>query len=115
MELKEARRAKGIGRDGWYQRQPLMTAGSTLGDEYSYLCLIDTGSSGVIEEGRLRTTSEALRQRFAPEQPLRIAIEAGTHSPWLSKVLDDRGQEVLVADPRNLRLIYARASARRMK
>jgi hypothetical protein len=54
--------------------QPLMTAGLDLGDKYSYLCLIDQQSGEVAEEGRLRTTPEALRRRFASEQPMRIAI-----------------------------------------
>ena len=61
--------------------QPKMTAGVDLGDKYSYLCLIDTLSGEVIEEGRLRTIPEAFERRFASEQPLRVAIEAGTHSP----------------------------------
>jgi transposase len=84
-----------------------MTAGLDLGDKYSYLCLIDTENGEVIEEGRLRTTPEALRRRFASEQPLRIAIETGTHSPWVSWLLEECGQEVLVANARKLRLIYA--------
>jgi len=58
-----------------------MTAGLDIGDKYSYLCLIDTLSGEVIEEGRLRTTPEAFERRFASEHQLRIAIEAGTHSP----------------------------------
>jgi hypothetical protein len=36
-----------------------------------------------------------------------IAIEAGTHSPWASRVLEECGHEVLVANARKLRLIYA--------
>src|ERR687897_71900 len=87
--------------------QPQMTAGLDLSDKYSYLCLIDTQSGEVIEEGRLRTTPEAFRRRFASERPLRIAIEAGTHSPWVSRVLEECGHEVLVANPRRTRLIYA--------
>jgi transposase len=88
--------------------QPQLTAGLDLGDKYSYLCLVDTLSGEVIEEGRLRTTPEALRRRFASEQPpMRIAIEAGTHSPWASRVLKECGHEVLVANARKLRLIYA--------
>jgi transposase len=87
--------------------QPQMTAGVDLGDKYSYLCLIDTESGEVIEEGRIRTTSEAFRRRFASEQPMRIAIEAGTHSPWVSRLLEECGHEVLVANARKLRLIYA--------
>ena len=64
--------------------QPGMTAGLDLGDKYSYLCLIAQEDGEVIEEGRLRTTPEALKRRFASERPMRIAIEAGTHSPWAS-------------------------------
>ena len=87
--------------------QPKMTGGLDLGDKYSYLCLIDTQSGEVMEEGRLRTTPETFRRRFASEQPMRIAIEAGTHSPWASRVLEECGHEVLVANARKLRLIYA--------
>jgi len=87
--------------------QHKMTAGLDLGDKYSYLCLIDQQSGEVVEEGRLRTSPEAFRRRFASEQPLRIAIEAGTHSPWVSRVLEECGHEVLVANARKLRLIYA--------
>jgi transposase len=87
--------------------QPLMTAGLDIGDKYSYLCLIDQQSGEVVEEGRLRTTPEALRRRFASEQSVRIAIEAGTHSPWVSRLLEGCGHEVLVANARKLSLIYA--------
>src|SRR5215210_1847896 len=89
------------------KEQPKVTAGLDLGDKYSYLCLIDTDSGEVMEEGRLRTTPEALRRRFASEPSLRVAIEAGTHSPWASRVLEECGHEVLVANARKLRLIYA--------
>jgi transposase len=88
--------------------QPKITAGLDLGDKFSYFCLIDQGNGEVIEEGRLRTNPQALRRRFCSEQqPLRVAIEAGTHSPWVSRVLEDCGREVLVANPRKTRLIYA--------
>jgi transposase len=88
--------------------QPKITAGLDLGDKYSYLCLINTESGEVVEEGRLRSTPEALRGRFSSEQQqLRIAIEAGTHSLWVSRVLEEEcGHEVLVANPRKVRLIY---------
>jgi transposase len=90
------------------KEHPLMTAGVDLGDNYSYLCLIDQHSGEVMAEGRLRTTPEALRRRFAShERPLRIAIETGTPSPWVSRHLKECGHEVLVASARKLRLIYA--------
>jgi transposase len=55
----------------------------------------------------VRTTPEALRRRFASEPSLRIAIEAGTHSPWVSRLLEECGHEVLVANSRKLRFIYS--------
>ena len=92
--------------DGSKER-PKVTAGLDLGDKYSYLCLLDTDGGEVIEEGRVRTTPEALRRRFASERPMRIAIEAGTHSPWVSRLLEECSHEVLVANARKTRLIYA--------
>src|SRR5215212_3475560 len=92
--------------DGSKER-PKVTAGLDLGDRYSYLCLIDTQSGEVVEEGRLRTTPEALRRRFVSEPSLRIAMETGTHSPWVSRLLEECGHEVLVANARKLRIIYA--------
>ena len=79
---------------------PMVTAGLDLGDKYSYLCLIDTDTGKVLEEGRLRTTPEALRRRFDSEQQMRVAIEAGTHSPWVSRVLKECAHKVLVANAR---------------
>src|SRR5215213_9650502 len=87
--------------------QPQTTAGLDIGDKYSYLCLIDQENGEVIEEGRLHTTPEALKRRFASERPLRVAIETGTHSPWVSRLLKECGHEVLVANARKIRLIYA--------
>ena len=61
-----------------------------------------------MEEGRLRTSPKTFGRHFASEQPpMRIAIEAGTHSPWVSRVLEECGHDVLVANARKLRLIYS--------
>jgi transposase len=83
-----------------------MTAGLDLGDRYSYLCLIDNESGEVIEEGRLRTAPEAFGRRFDSEQKLTIAIEVGTHSTWISRLLEGCGHEILIANSRKMRLIY---------
>ena len=77
------------------KHRPNITAGVDTGDKHSYLCLLDTASGEVMEEGRLRATPEAFRRRFSSEQPMRIAIEAGTHSPWVSRLLEECGHEVL--------------------
>lgn len=82
------------------------TAGLDLGDKYSHLCLLDTESGELVEEGRLRTTPEAFERRFGSERPMRVAVEVGTHSPWVSRLIEECGHEVLVANPRKIRLIY---------
>ncbi|MCA3749736.1 MAG: transposase [Rubrobacter sp.] len=87
--------------------QHSITAGIDVGDRYSYLCLLDTETGEVIEEGRITTSKEAFEVRFAGHQPMRVAIETGTHSPWISRLLEECGHEVLVANARKLRLIYA--------
>ena len=92
--------------------QMKMTAGMDLGDKYSHLCLIDTESGELIEGSRLRTTPEAMRRRFDSERPLRVAIEVGTHSPWVSRLLEECGHEVLIANPRKTRLIYGQRRKR---
>jgi len=85
--------------------QNRMTIGIDLGDRFSQLCVLDEAGE-TIEESRLTMTESAVRQRFASMPPVRIAIEAGTHSPWVSALLKDLEHEVLVANPRKLRMIF---------
>ena len=83
-----------------------VTAGIDIGDRYSHLCLLDTESGEVIEEGRISTNTKAFERRFSDAEPMRIAIETGTHSPWISRMLEECGHEILVANARKVRLIY---------
>ena len=82
-----------------------VTAGIDIGDRYSHLCLLDTQSGEVIEEGRILTNHSAFEKRFSGSKPMRIAIETGTHSPWISRMLEECGHDVLVANARKVRLI----------
>lgn len=79
--------------------------GLDLGDRYSYLVVLDMKSGEIVEEARVQTTMSALVERFEGAGRLRIALETGTHSPWVSRLLDELGHEVLVANPRKVRLI----------
>ena len=83
-----------------------LIAGIDLGDRYTHLCLLDAENGEVIEEGRIATNREAFERRFSGAEPMRVAIEAGTHSPWVSRTLEDGGHEVLFANARKVRLIY---------
>ena len=76
-----------------------------MGDKYSQLCVLD-GAGEVVDEGRVRTTPSAIERRFRSMEPARVALEVGTHSPWMSRLLQELGHEVLVANARKLRMIY---------
>jgi len=82
-----------------------VTIGLDLGDTYSYAFAID--ADGVmVEEGRVRTTRAGIMRFLKDRDPCRIALEVGTHSPWVSRFVSDLGHEVLVANARKLRAIY---------
>jgi transposase len=89
--------------------QPGMTVGLDLGDRYSHYCLLNEDSE-VVEEGRIQSTEASLRRHFEGEPRLRIALEAGTHSPWVSRLLKALGHQVIVANPRKLPAITASQS-----
>lgn len=82
-----------------------VTVGLDLGDRYCQVCVLDEAGE-VTEEGRVLTKPEALRRRFSGSDPARIVLECGTHSPWISRLLSECGHDVIVANPRKLRLIY---------
>src|SRR5712691_4567574 len=87
------------------RRIPALTVGLDLGDRFSQIAVLDAGGE-LVEESRVATTEPALRQRFSGCPRMRIALETGTHSPWVSRVLKECGHEVIVANSRKLRLIY---------
>jgi len=82
-----------------------LTIGVDLGDRYSELYVVDAAGA-CVETGRIRTTVAGLEQWFGGRPPARVVLEAGTHSPWASRVLPRLGHEVLVANPRKLRGLY---------
>lgn len=84
---------------------PVMTIGLDVGDTHCQVCVLDAAGE-VVEEGRVRTTPEALERRFGSASSVRIALEVGQHSPWISRLLSESGHEVIVANARKLRLIY---------
>jgi transposase len=81
------------------------TIGLDLGDRCSRYCIIDCRGV-VIKEDRVRTSPEALEETFLAMLPSKIVIEAGTHSPWVSRLLERLGHRVIVANARKVRLIY---------
>jgi len=58
-----------------------------------------------MEEGRVKTEEGALRKHFENEERMRVAMECGTHSPWISRLLAKLGHEVIVANARKLKAV----------
>ena len=81
-----------------------ITIGMDLGDRSSRYCLLEAAGE-VVQEGRVSTTKKALGQVFGVMPRCRIAIEVGTHSPWVSRLLKSLGHEVIVANARQVKLI----------
>src|SRR6202043_884550 len=84
--------------------QPKLTIGLDLGDRNSWYCVVDEAGQIQLEQ-RVRTSAKALQEVFGTMPRSRIALEIGTHSPWISRMLSDLGHEVIVANSRKVRLI----------
>jgi len=82
-----------------------VVCGLDLGDQDSVVCLIDKATGEKVGEAQVGTTRRELTALFSGRAPMRIALEVGTHSPWVSRLLSELGHEVLVANARKVRLI----------
>ena len=81
-----------------------MTIGIDLGDIWSHYCTLSEDGE-VIDRGRFRTNPSGVDKRFRDLEPVRVAMEAGTHSIWVSEQIRELGHEVIVANVRELRAI----------
>lgn len=82
------------------------TVGLDLGDKFHQFCELDEWGK-VRAEGRISCTEGALRTMFERRERVLVVMEAGTHSPWVSRALQGWGHAVLVANPRKLQAISA--------
>src|ERR1017187_10732959 len=80
-----------------------LTIGLDLGDRWSWYCVLDETGEVVLEQKV--ATPKAMKEVFGGMARSRMALETGTHSPWVSRVLSELGHEVIVAHARNVRLI----------
>jgi transposase len=83
-----------------------LTIGIDVGDKTSRYCVLDSEGK-VMEERAVATTKKGVTQAFGARPRNRIALEVGTHSGWLSRLLKSFGHEVIVANTRQVKLISA--------
>src|ERR1039457_2765655 len=89
------KRSTGNGTEG----MEAWTVGIDLGDRTSHICVLDEGGT-VVERGKVQPTRGGVREGCEERTRMRIALEVGTLSPWVSRRLKGLGHEVLVAHPR---------------
>lgn len=82
-----------------------ITIGLDLGDRrHTYYVLDEAGE--MAREGSLGNTREQLANMARSYPGATAVMEAGTHSPWVSRFLQELGLRVIVANPRKTRAIY---------
>ena len=81
-----------------------LTIGGDLGDRWSCYCVLDEAGEILLEQ-KVATTPEAMKQIFEKIPRSLIAMETGTHSPWVSRLLTELGHNVIVAHAQKVQLI----------
>jgi transposase len=81
------------------------TVGMDMGDKNHNLCVLDAAGE-ILARATVTNTDKGIRKYFGKLGPCRVAMEAGTHSGWVSRILEELGHEVLVGNPRKLRVIW---------
>src|SRR5262245_53966299 len=84
--------------------QQRLTIGLDLGDRTSRYCILNEAGE-LVSEGPIATTQAGFGSLLEKMPPSRVALEVGTHSPWVSRLLAGYGHEVIVANPHKVKLI----------
>lgn len=80
------------------------TIGIDLGDRQSDVCILDE-SGLVVAHTKAATTEHGLSKTLKRHTGARVIVEVGTHSPWVSRLLEGLGHEVIVANAARVRRI----------
>ena len=80
--------------------------GVNLGDINDVICVTCRDNGDIVDERNITNTRESFRRLSKKYPGALIALELGTHSPWISRFLQGLNHEVIVANPRKLRAIF---------
>jgi transposase len=79
-------------------KEQKLTIGADPGDRWSFYCVLEEAGKIILEQ-KVATTPEAMKQTFERISRSLIALETGTHSPWVSRLLTKLGHEMVVTFP----------------
>jgi transposase len=82
------------------------TVGLDIGDRWTHAAVIGPDGEVVLEDRVVNREPELRRWLSQLAAGTVVAMEVGTHSRWMAKAGRECGHRVLVANPRQLRLIY---------
>jgi transposase len=82
-----------------------ITIGMDLGDKFHMVVVFDNEGKE-IKTAKVTNTKIGISKFFKKYKSARVAMEAGTHSPWISRLLTEMGLTVYVGNPRKLRVIW---------
>jgi len=81
-----------------------ITIGLDVSDRFTEAYAIDANGE-FVASWRIPTKAAAFREQLSRYPGARVVLEVGCHSPWISRQLRGDGFEVVVANPRRVRLI----------
>ena len=85
---------------------PQHIIGIDLGNAKHAICVTLQSNGEIIDERNITNHRESLRRLSQKYPGALIAMEVGSHSPWISRFFRGLGHEVLVANPRKMRAIF---------
>lgn len=85
---------------------PSKVIGIDLGNAKHAICVMSHVTGKIIDERNITNHRESLRRLSKKYPSALMVMEVGSHSPWISRFLENLGHEVLVANPRRMRAIF---------
>lgn len=86
-----------------------VTMGWDVGDKFTDVCVLGPDGA-ILEQQRVRTTKHSLEKQLARYSGALVVLEVGVHSRWISDLVRGAGDRVIVANARQVQLIYKRKS-----
>jgi len=83
--------------------------GMDQSDKKSEICEMNYKTGEINRRMTMKNDSDSVAALFSqyPEpSKVMVAMEAGTHSPWISALLNDMGFNVLIGNPRKMKFIW---------
>jgi transposase len=86
-----------------------VTMGWDVGDKFTDVCALGPDGA-ILEQPRVYTTKHSLEKQLTRHPGALVVLEVGVHSRWISDLVRRAGHPVIVANARQVQLIYKRKS-----